>query len=119
LILENACSMGLEPDATLAAVQKQGRDSGEPLAVTGRTLRKRLHERGLLVSTGKEREGRETLTVRHTLEGSRKSVLHMASDFLSIPSAEPDQPGHDDGKLIATRITYRRCGQVRAPDLTT
>ena len=109
----------LEPDAALAAVQKQGRDSGEPLAVTGRTLRKRLHERGLLLSTGKEREGRETLTVRHTLEGSRKSVLHMASDFLSIPSAEPDQPGHDDGKLIATRITYRRCGQVRAPDLTT
>jgi hypothetical protein len=81
----------LEPDAALAAVQKQGRDSGEPLAVTGRTLRKRLHERGLLLSTGKEREGRETLTVRHTLEGSRKSVLHMASDFLSIPSAKPDR----------------------------
>jgi hypothetical protein len=88
----------LEPDAALAAVQKQGRDSGEPLAVTGRTLRKRLHEGGLLLSTGKEREGRETLTVRHTLEGSRKGVLHMASDFLSIPSAEPDQPDHDDGK---------------------
>ena len=81
----------LEPDAALAAVHKQGRDSGEPLAVTGRTLRKRLHECGLLLSTGKEREGRETLTVRHTLEGSRKSVLHMASDFLSIPSAKPDR----------------------------
>jgi hypothetical protein len=88
----------LEPDAALAAVQKQGRDSGEPLTVTGRTLRKRLYERGRLLSTGKEREGRETLTVRHTLEGSRKSVLHMASDFLSIPFAEPDQPDHDDGK---------------------
>jgi hypothetical protein len=86
----------LEPEAALAAVQKQARDSGEPLAVTGRTLRKRLDERSLLLSTGKEREGRETLTVRHTLEGSRKSVLHMASDFLSIPSTNPDQPDHDD-----------------------
>ena len=88
----------LEPDAVLAAIQKQGRDSGEPLVVTGRTLRRRLHEGGLLLSTGKEREGRETLTVRHTLEGSRKSVLHMASDFLSIHSAEPAQPDHDGGK---------------------
>jgi hypothetical protein len=88
----------LEPDAALAAVQKQGRDSGEPLAVTGRTLRKRLHEHGLLLSTGKEREGRETLTVRHTLEGSRKGVLHMASDFLSIRVAISDQPDHEQGK---------------------
>lgn len=79
-------------------MQKQGRDSGEPLAVTGRTLRKRLHERGLLLSTGKEREGRETLTIRQTLEGSRKGVLHMASDFLSIPRTNPDQPDRDAEK---------------------
>jgi hypothetical protein len=36
-------------DAALAAVQKQGRASDEPLAVTGRTLRKRLHEGGRFV----------------------------------------------------------------------
>src|SRR5215211_3397756 len=108
----------LEPDAVLAAIQKQGRDSGEPLAVTGRTLRKRLHERGLLLSTGKEHEGRETLTVRHTLEGSRKSVLHMASDFLSIPSAEPDQPDHDDGKAHshADNVPPLWSGREREPD---
>ena len=108
----------LEPDAALAAVQKQGRDSGEPLAVTGRTLRKRLHERGLLLSTGKEREGRETLTVRHTLEGSRKGVLHMASDFLSIPSAKPDQPDHDHGKAYshADNVPPLWSGREREPD---
>jgi Domain of unknown function (DUF927) len=105
----------LEPDA---AVQKQGRDSGEPLAVTGRTLRKRLHERGLLLSTGKEREGRETLTVRHTLEGSRKGVLHMASDFLSVPCAEPDQPDHDDeiAHTHAENVPPLWSGREREPD---
>ena len=108
----------LEPDAALAAVQKQGRDSGEPLAVTGRTLRKRLHERGLLLSTGKEREGRETLTVRQTLEGSRKGVLHMASNFLSIPSAKPDQPDHDHGKAHdpADGVPPLWSGREREPD---
>jgi hypothetical protein len=109
----------LEPDATLAAVHKQGRDSGEPLAVTGRTLRKRLHECGLLLSTGKEREGRETLTVRHTLKGSRKSVLHMASDFLSVPSEKPDQPDHDDGKdhSHAENVPPLWSGSRSRPDL--
>jgi hypothetical protein len=110
----------LEPDAALAAVQKQGRDSGEPLAVMGRTLRKRLHEHGLLLSTGKEREGRDTLTVRHTLEGSRKSVLHTASDSLSIPSAEPDQPDHADGKAPshADNVPPLWSGREREPDHT-
>ena len=110
----------LEPNAALAAVQKQGRDSGEPLAVTGRTLRKRLHERGLLLSTGKESEGCETLTVRHTLECSRKSVLHMASDFLSIPSEEPDQPDHADGKAHshAVNVPPLWSGREREPDHT-
>jgi hypothetical protein len=82
----------LEPDAALAAVQKQGRDSGEPLAVTGRTLRKRLHERGLLLSTD---EARQVLTVRKTLEGRpRRDVLHTSVDFFSIHMEKPDQPDH-------------------------
>jgi hypothetical protein len=108
----------LEPDAALAAVQKQGGDSGEPLAVTGRTLKKRLHERGLLLSTGKEREGPETLTIRHTLEGSRKSVLHMASDLLSVPSSKPDQPDHDAGKaqIYAGNVPPLWSGREREPD---
>lgn len=108
----------LEPDATLAAVQKQGRDSGEPLAVTGRTLRKRLHERSLLLSTGREHEGRETLIVRHTLEGSRKGVLHTASNFLSMPLARPDQSDHDHGKAhtYADKVPPLWSGRKREPD---
>jgi hypothetical protein len=85
----------LEPEAAYAAVQKQGRDSGDPLTVTARTLRKRLHERGLLHSTD---TSRQTLTVRRTLEGRRREVLHTADDFLSAPGGRPDQPDHARGK---------------------
>lgn len=81
----------LEPDAALAAVQKQGGDSGEPLGVTGRTLRKRLHERGLLLSTD---EARQVLTVRKTLEGRRREVLHTSDDLFSLHKEKPDQPDH-------------------------
>lgn len=78
----------LLPEAAFAATQKQGRDSGEPLAVTERTLRKRLHERGLLSSID---EKRETLTVRRTLESRRRGVLHLSAGLL-FPNT--DQPDH-------------------------
>ncbi len=85
----------LLPEAAYAAVQKQGRDSGEPLTVTERTLRKRLHERGLLLSV---EDSRLTLAVRRTLEGRRRGVLHLSADFLSLPTNQPDQPDHDEVK---------------------
>jgi hypothetical protein len=79
----------LLPEAAYAAVQKQGRDSGDALTVTERTLRKRLHERGLLLSV----EGsRPTLAVRRTLGGRRRGVLHLSADFLSPHADQPDQP---------------------------
>jgi len=85
----------LEPEASFAASQKQGRDSGDALTVTGRTLRKRLHERGLLASTDQKRQ---VLTVRRTLGGSRREILHTAKDFLSTHTDQPDQPDHDGEK---------------------
>ena len=88
----------LEPNAALASVQKQGRDSGDSLAVTGRTLRKRLRERGLLLSTD---EARQVLTVRKTLEGKRREVLHISVDFFSLHTEKPNQPDHGEhGRVI-------------------
>jgi hypothetical protein len=81
----------LQPDAAYAAVQRQGRDSGDALTVTVTTLRKRLHERGLLRSTDQKRQ---VLTVRRTLASQRRDVLHLRSDFLSPLCTEPDQPDH-------------------------
>jgi hypothetical protein len=85
-------SLYLLPEAAYAAVQKQGRDSGEPLTVTERTLRKRLHERGLLLSI---EVSRPTFAVRRTLGGRRRGVLHLSADFLSLHTNRPDQPDHN------------------------
>jgi hypothetical protein len=83
----------LEPDAAYAAVQKQGLDSGDSLSVTERTLRKRLHERGLLLSVD---DKRQVLTIRRKLESRRRGVLHLSSGFLSPDSKKPVQPDHGE-----------------------
>jgi hypothetical protein len=62
----------LEPDASYAAAQELARQQGEALTVSAQTLRKRLHEKGILVSTWPGK-----LTVAPTLEGQRRSVLHL------------------------------------------
>ena len=82
----------LEPEAAFAAAQRQGRDSGDALTISSKTLRRRLHERGLLASMD---DTRGVLTVRRVLDGSRRNVLHTSSNLLSTPSTRPDQPDHE------------------------
>jgi len=79
----------LEPEVAFAAVQRQGRDAGDALSVTGRTLNKRLHERGLLVSTDLPH-----LTVRRVLQGKRRRVLHLSVAALSPKGGNMGQVGH-------------------------
>jgi hypothetical protein len=64
----------LEPDAAFATAQELAREQGDSLPVTPHTLRKRLREKGLLVSVD---ERRKKLTVRKTLQGTRRDVLHL------------------------------------------
>ena len=78
----------LDRDAALAEVQRLGREVGDGLAITAAVLAKRLHERGLLVTTG---EARETLPVRRTLEGKRRAVLHLAATTIA-----PEEPAATD-----------------------
>jgi len=73
----------LDRDAALAEVQRLGQITGDGLAITGQVLTKRLHERGLLASTD---QARETLTVRRTLEGQQRRVLHFAAATI-VPAA--------------------------------
>lgn len=80
----------LDLNAALAAVADVERGAA-PIAVGAQTLRKRLHERGHLQST--EKRGRETLTVRRKLEGSRRSVLHLSPAFLGIETAGIESEG--------------------------
>jgi hypothetical protein len=86
----------LEPDASFAAAQSMGRDTGDPLAVQPKTLHRRLQEAGLLVSVDGSR-GR--LTIRRTLGGARRSVLHLGASALE--GAAP--PAHADSEPARPR----------------
>ena len=81
----------LEPDAAFAAVQEMGNQVGEPLTILSRTLNKRLAERGLLRSQDTERNRH---TVRRTIEGARRTVLHMAAKLFIGASAQSSPLSH-------------------------
>ena len=81
----------LESTAAYRVVQTAGRDVGEQLAVTEQTLKKRLHEKGLLASID---EKRQTLTIRRFIAGSSKQVLHFLRSTI-LPEAPDDEDGDD------------------------
>jgi hypothetical protein len=107
----------LEPEASLAAVQALARESGETLAIGKRTLHKRLHERRWLMST--EEKPRETLTVRRTLGGARRNVLHLHAHSIVSPTGETDQsdqPGTWEApEALAVPARGQFAGQFSAP----
>jgi hypothetical protein len=77
----------LEPTASYRIAQLMAHDAGEGLSVTPQTLRKRLKEKGLLVSVDHKRE---TLTVRRSLGGSSKEVLHLSRSIV-LPESRDDE----------------------------
>ncbi|MDP9475526.1 MAG: hypothetical protein M3R38_07515 [Actinomycetota bacterium] len=79
----------LEPEAAYRVAQREAQ-GGEALTVSARTTRKRLKEKGLLVSVD---DKRQTLTVRRTIEGVKdRSVLHLRLSSLFSDGDEPDEP---------------------------
>jgi hypothetical protein len=80
----------LDPDAAYAAVQRLGQDIGDRIALTPQTLRKRLKERGILATCETQRR---MLTVRRTLEGQRREVLHLRAEALCASTGDAD--AHD------------------------
>ena len=102
----------LLPDAAYAAVQALGREGGEQISVTIGTLKRRLREGGFLQAVD---EARETLTVRRTIGGVRRDVLHLSA--ASLQCNQPDQPDHDRQGQPTGRITgmeWSGPGQVSA-----
>jgi hypothetical protein len=77
----------LDPDAAYAAVQRLGQEIGDRIALTPQTLRKRLKERGILATCETQRR---MLTVRRTLEGQRREVLHLHREALCASTGDPD-----------------------------
>ena len=80
----------LEPTASYRAVQTAGRDAGGVLAISEQILKKRLREKGLLASVD---EKRQTLTVRRSIGGSSKDVLHLLRTALLPEAPEGDDVG--------------------------
>jgi hypothetical protein len=65
--------------------------TNDNIPIMARTLHKRLDEKGILLTKERNR-----LTVRITLEATRKRVLHVHTDsLLSQKVDQVDQPGHD------------------------
>jgi hypothetical protein len=77
----------LEPEAAYAETQELARHQGDALAVSPRTLWRRLKERGLLASSDAKRERN---TIRRLLGGVKdREVIHLHAPVLSAeqPSA--------------------------------
>jgi hypothetical protein len=81
----------LDSAAAFRAVQVAGRDSGEVLAVSEQTLRRRLHEKRLLASADGPRG---TVTVRRTIGGTSRNVLHFHRGTIlpEVSDADEDVP---------------------------
>lgn len=79
----------LEPEVSYTVVQQIARAQGDELGVASRTLHKRMKEKGLLVSTD---VNRKTNTIRKTINGSRRDVLHIGAARLGgQETAQTDQ----------------------------
>src|SRR5215217_1838635 len=81
-------SLLLEPGVAFAVAQRTARDQGIALVVNQRTMWKRLHEKGVLASRD-SRGGRNT--TRTTIDGNRKTVIHLISGAL-LPEDDPNGP---------------------------
>jgi hypothetical protein len=70
----------LHAAAAYTAVQRFGRAGGETLSVSVHTLKKRLFEKELLLTTD-TRGGKQRFEIRHTLAGAQRTVLHLSASL--------------------------------------
>jgi len=81
-----------EPDLCLALVNRLARQLNTPEIALGRkALLKRLKERGLLMTSEKDRN-----TLRRKIEGARVEVLHMLSHHFVDLCLDEDEPLEDE-----------------------
>ena len=102
----------LDPTAAYRVVQKSGRDSGEVLAVSEQTLRRRTSRKG---PVGVDRHSRETLTVRRTIGGSSRSVLHFceAQSYPEVSDNDPRTRNERPFVRCICRVICREIGATR------
>ncbi|HIB42411.1 MAG TPA: DUF927 domain-containing protein, partial [Nitrospina sp.] len=79
----------LDPNSSFATVQKMAKDQGTSIPISQQTLWKRLDEKGLLASKDSSRNRN---TIRKTIMGKRRQVLHIKPDGLYIHKSVPNVP---------------------------
>ncbi|MBI3864646.1 MAG: DUF3854 domain-containing protein [Planctomycetia bacterium] len=105
----DADNLLLEPDSSFAEAQRLAVDQSESLPVQARTVFKRLREKGLLVSF---EEARQRLTIRRTVEGSRKEVLHLQAALILNPNVPTVPPAPIADELGRLGLSETRRGTV-------
>jgi hypothetical protein len=93
-------SLFLDQQAAYAAANMLSDEQGDTLGVTPATLYKRLSESGVLRSKD---NGRDRLTIRRTLAGVRRTVLHVSAaaihrDEKTVPPVPPGPTEKKTGK---------------------
>jgi len=68
----------LNPDASYRSAQSMAGINGDALSISAQTLRKRLHEKGMVI-----RQSQGSLLSRRVLEGNTRKVLQLAPGLLS------------------------------------
>jgi hypothetical protein len=107
----------LQPDVAFATLQKMACASDELFAISARTLRKRLYERGMLASV--EQHGdRVWLLVRRQIQGDRRHVLHVRSEHLSTTEwSQWSQSGPQTAPPISRVAPIRGSKIAPSPDM--
>jgi hypothetical protein len=102
----------LEPETAFATAQRLARDQGTSIGIKQRTLWKRLAEQGLLASRD---QARGTNTVRRTIEGLRRDLLHLRTPTLAAGTDqrgdETDQRDETDQEKGPESRGFPGCGQ--------
>lgn len=99
----------LEPTASYKVAQAMAGET-DRLTIDARTLAKRLSEKKRLVT---ENEARGKHTVRKTLQGSVRYVLHLRASELVVPESRAQRanqtidPGSDGGEVLGNEDPVR------------
>lgn len=94
----------LDPEASYRAAQMMVAGGADGLGIPAQTLRKRMHERNLLVMD----KSRETLTVRRVLEGRTRDVLQLIAGVLT-----PEPPDKSDIPDIGQAAQGQECRECQ------
>jgi len=102
----------LDPEAAFAVAQRVGKECGDQLTIASGTLRKRFKQRKLLASVD---EKRGTITIRRTLQGTQRQVLHFKISTL-FPVEKPDKPDKSDNEgLVNDDCRVSQVGYSTSP----